>query len=62
MKITDLKFLLPRIKYSKHTPKTKPISQDYFMQESPLNDCKPKILNAPQKDEYVKNLHRAQMG
>ena len=38
MKIADLKLLLPRIKYSKHTPKLKPYTEGYFMKHSPLKD------------------------
>lgn len=51
MKLSDLKLLMPRlpkIGYSKHTPKEKPYKEGYFM-----NAIKAKNLESqPAKDEF----------
>ena len=53
MKLSDLKYLIPRIKYSRNTPKQMPISEGYFMHKSPLKGNKPKALErTPINDEF----------
>lgn len=36
MKLTDVKYILPRTKYSTHTPKMKPYPEGYFMKHNSI--------------------------
>ena len=59
VKLADLKFLLPRMKYSTHTPKARPFPENYFMQKNALKINKPNILEKlPSKDEYITRLDK----
>jgi hypothetical protein len=61
MKLSDLKFLFPRFKYSKHTPKAIGYSENHFMKPSLLEGNRPKILEkSPKEDNFIKEAdHKA---
>lgn len=61
MKISDLKYLFPRMKYSKHTPKRVGYSENYFMNHTSINDLKQPVLEkSPKEDNYAgKTIHNA---
>ena len=60
MKLADLKLLLPRIRYSSHTPKSIPVSEGYYMSRTPLKVCKPSVLEkTPPADEYAEMTQKS---
>ena len=60
MKLADLKFLLPRIKYSTHTPKAKPFSEGYFMQKRVLTGDAPKLFEkTPAVDKFTSSVNKS---
>lgn len=55
MKISDLKYLFPRIRYSSHTPKEIGYSEGHFMKK---DFTKPDTLEkSPIKDMVISNPH-----
>ena len=61
MKISDLKYLFPRMKYSTHTPKYMGYPENYFMNRPPIKGLKPTVLEKSPKEDslYVDNKPKA---
>ncbi len=51
MKISDLKYLFPRMKYSTHTPKSVGYPENYFMNRTPIKGLKPTVLEKSFKED-----------
>lgn len=45
MKLTDVKYILPRMKHSTHTPKMRPYTEGYFMKYNSIKDVINKKTN-----------------
>lgn len=55
MKISDLKYIFPRIKYSTHTPKLGEYPEGYFINRTSIKPTN--LESSPIKDMIISNPH-----